>query len=140
MWRDGTQGVASTAKYVWLPAVVIVGREITFGHRNPMRRTVDRPRTTRENASATARAVRSDPVRYVKTAPTAGNRTMYVRIGNSICIYRPPNHGNEARVYALIIPRNGTGKKPTRKTRATRTTYETRSQGRGHEEGASVEG
>jgi len=84
--RDGTQGLSSTAKYVWFPAVVILGREITFVQRNPMSRTVERPRTMRENASATARAARSDPERYVKRAPTAGRRTMYIRIGNSINI------------------------------------------------------
>src|SRR2546426_8306182 len=89
MLRDGTHGVFSTAKYVWFPAVVIVGSEITFVQRNPMSRTVERPRTMRENARATARAARSDPVRYVKTAPTAGRRTMYVRIGNSINILEP---------------------------------------------------
>src|SRR5436309_6251197 len=128
--RDGTHGLSSTAKYVWFPAVVIVGSEITFVQRNPVRRTVDRPRTIRENVSATAFAARSDPVMNVKTAPTAGRRTMYVRIGNSINIYSPPSQGNDALVYALIIPRNGTGKSPTRKTRATRTTYEIRSHGR----------
>jgi len=40
----------------------------------------------RENARATARAARSDPEMYVNTAPTAGTRTMYVRIGKSINI------------------------------------------------------
>src|SRR3989442_67794 len=96
MLRDGTHGVFSTAKYVWFPAVVIVGSEITFVQRNPMRRTVERPRTMRENARATARAARSDPVRYVKTAPTAGRRTMYVRIGNSINILEPSQPGERA--------------------------------------------
>jgi len=71
---------------VWFPAVVIVGSEITFVHRNPVSRIVDRPRTMRENARATARAARSDPEMYVNTAPTAGTRTMYVRIGKSINI------------------------------------------------------
>src|SRR2546425_3519933 len=99
MLKDGTHGVFSTAKYVWFPAVVIVGSEITFVQRNPMSKTVERPRTMRENARATARAARSDPVRYVKTAPTAGRRTMYVRIGNSINILEPSQPGERpARV------------------------------------------
>src|SRR3989442_12631228 len=96
MLREGTHGVFSTAKYVWFPAVVIVGSEITFVQRNPMRRTVERPRTMRENARATARAARADPVRDVKTAPTAGRRAMYVRIGNSIDILEPSHPGHRA--------------------------------------------
>src|SRR5438309_10173219 len=96
MLRDGTHGVFSTAKYVWFPAVVIVGSEITFVHRNPMRRIVDRLRTMREKARATARAARSDPEMYVNTAPTAGRRTMYVRIGNSINILEPSQPGERA--------------------------------------------
>src|SRR5438093_479078 len=107
----------------------MVGSEITFVQRNPVSRTVDRPRTMRENARATARAARSDPEMYVNTAPTAGRRTMYVRIGKSINILRPPNHGNDPLVYALIIPRNKKGIKPTRKTMATRTAYGIRSHG-----------
>src|SRR2546425_6921642 len=99
MLRDGTHGVFSTAKYVWFPAVVIVGRVIAFVQRNPVRRIVDRPRTMRENARATARAVRSELEMYVKTAPTAGRRTMYVRIGKSINTLEPSQPGERpARV------------------------------------------
>src|SRR2546428_6637411 len=58
--------------------------------------TVERPRTRRESGRGTARAARADPVRYVKAAPTAGRRTMYVRIGNSINILEPSQPGERA--------------------------------------------
>src|SRR2546425_348228 len=114
MLRDGTHGVFSTAKYVWFPAVVIVGSEITFVQRNPMSRTVERPRTMRESARATDRAARSDPVRYVKTAPTAGRRTMYVRIGNSINILEPSQPGERAARVRVDHPEERHGEEADR--------------------------
>src|SRR3989449_678560 len=59
-------------------------------------RSSDRERTMREKARAPARAARSDPEMYVNTAPTAGRRTMYVRIGNSINILEPSQPGERA--------------------------------------------
>src|SRR2546426_3992592 len=67
-----------------------LGRETRSGQTNARSSAVARPSTTSENPRATARAALSDDVRYVKTAPTAGNMTTKVKIGKSSSISQAP--------------------------------------------------
>src|SRR2546426_2023693 len=81
----GNQGADSYARYVNAPPGSRKLRSSTpVAEKNPRRRTMERTRGTKEIASARIRAVSSAfPVRYTRTAPRAGARSMMERIGRS---------------------------------------------------------
>src|SRR3972149_1111265 len=122
-FAGGSQDADSNARYVNVPPGAVYCRRPTRPGLRKSRRTIrERGGGTTEIVRGTMRAFSgSRPVRYTTAAPRAGVRSRTERIGKSRTTQIPPRIDARWVAYSNVIPRIGSGNRPTKTMRPSRT-------------------